>query len=178
MIEFNFDDFFITSDTWFGRNNILNIANRPFASVEEMDHQLVEKWNNRVKPNDVVLHLGNFAWDTISASKALKNLNGKIYFILGNIDEILLNVAPEFKNKIQIFVDQILQLNHVDSIMSHYPLLDWAGRETGTLHFHGHSIYSNKTDLRASKRFNMCCDYWSYAPVKYSTLKEIADEEN
>ena len=46
----NLKDFFITSDTWFGRPQILQIANRlQFNNVEEMDKQLVKNWNKKVK---------------------------------------------------------------------------------------------------------------------------------
>ena len=68
-------DFYITSDTWFGRPQILQIANRrDFQTIEEMDAVLIKNWNKKVKKNDVVFHLGNFAWDPITARKVLKKL--------------------------------------------------------------------------------------------------------
>ena len=73
-------DFHITSDTWFGRPQILQIANRPFNDVDEMNATLIKNWNKKVKKNDVVFHLGNFAWDPTTARKVLKKLNGRIYF--------------------------------------------------------------------------------------------------
>jgi calcineurin-like phosphoesterase family protein len=62
------EDFFLTSDTFFGRHNILQIANRKsFRTVEEMNNQLIKNWNKKVKKNDTVVHLGNFAWDADTA---------------------------------------------------------------------------------------------------------------
>jgi calcineurin-like phosphoesterase family protein len=46
-----------------------------------MNSTLIKNWNNKVKKNDVVFHLGNFAWDPVTARKVLKKLNGKIYFL-------------------------------------------------------------------------------------------------
>ncbi len=42
-------DFYITSDTWFGRPQILQIANRPFNDVEEMNAALIKNWNKKIK---------------------------------------------------------------------------------------------------------------------------------
>ena len=69
-------DFYLTSDTWFGRPQILQIANRlDFKNIEDMNSQLIKNWNKKVKMNDVVFHLGNFAWDPITARKVLRKLN-------------------------------------------------------------------------------------------------------
>ena len=72
---------FFTSDTFFGRS--LSAANRGFATTEEMDDRLIDLWNERVDKNDLVFHLGNFAWDPVSAEYAICSLNGKINFVDG-----------------------------------------------------------------------------------------------
>ena len=52
------EDFYITSDTWFGREQILDIANRrSWSNVSEMNQALIKSWNKSIKKNDVVLHL-------------------------------------------------------------------------------------------------------------------------
>ena len=51
-------------DHHFFHKNILEyepIA-RPFASVEEMNEAMVERWNSVVKPYDKVYHLGDFCF--------------------------------------------------------------------------------------------------------------------
>ena len=68
-------DFYITSDTWFGRPQILQIANRQFDNIEEMNATLIKNWNKKIKKNDIVFHLGNFAWDPITARKVLMTIN-------------------------------------------------------------------------------------------------------
>ena len=48
-------DFYVTSDTWFGRNQILQIADRrDFKTCAEMDQHIVNKWNKNVGKDDVV----------------------------------------------------------------------------------------------------------------------------
>lgn len=55
---------FVTSDCWLGRINIIDLNNRPFNSIQEMDTKIIERWNDVVNENDVVVILGNFIWDT------------------------------------------------------------------------------------------------------------------
>ena len=74
-------EFFATSDTFFGRPSIIDIAKRPFSSIEEMNESLLDNWNKVVKPNDTVYHLGNLAWNPVIAEDIIKLLNGKIYLI-------------------------------------------------------------------------------------------------
>jgi calcineurin-like phosphoesterase family protein len=52
---------FFTSDTHFNHKNIIKLCNRPFTSIEEMNEKIIENWNNIVKPEDIVWHLGDFA---------------------------------------------------------------------------------------------------------------------
>ncbi len=170
-------DFFITSDTWFGRPQILDIARRfSFSSIDEMNDKLIKNWNKQVKKGDVVFHLGNFAWDPRTAKNVLKRLNGEITFLVGNSDDALLEVEHEFDN-ITVLDDQIVELPQYDSIICHYPLEAWNGKESGTIHFHGHTVYSHKTDLRLHNRINVCTDFWDYSPLKFSTIKEFINDK-
>jgi calcineurin-like phosphoesterase family protein len=166
-------DFFITSDTWFGRPQILEIAKRnSFTSISDMNEKLISNWNKIVKKNDNVFHLGNFAWDPHTARSVLKKLKGNLHFLIGNADEALLEVYHEFDNAV-ILDDQIVELPQFDSVICHYPLDMWNGKESGTIHFHGHAVFSHKTDLRISNRVNACTDYWNYSPIKFSTIKDF-----
>ena len=170
-------DFYVTSDTWFGRNQILQIAHRKtFKNVEEMNQRIINKWNSCVGKNDIVFHLGNFAWDPDTAEKVLKKLNGRMYFLLGSADEALVEVYEKFKN-VTIIEDQIIVLPLHDVVLSHFPLLMWAGKESGTLHIHGHATFNHPTDLTIERRVNICTDHWGYKPIKISTLKDFINDE-
>ncbi len=168
-------DFYLTSDTWFGRPQILQIANRlDFQNVDEMDSTLIKNWNKKVKKKDVIFHLGNFAWDPITARRVLKKLNGTIFFVRGSQDNALEEVISEFP-KASFLDDSITELIDFDLILSHYPLAVWNGKDSGTIHMHGHTVFSHKTNLKVEKRFNVCTDFWNYSPVNYLTLKDFID---
>lgn len=80
---------YVISDTHFDHNNIIDYANRPFNTVEEMNSHMVEEWNKIVKDNDVIIHMGDFAMaKQTRVEEIISNLNGNILFIKGNHDNM------------------------------------------------------------------------------------------
>lgn len=51
-----------TSDTHFGHANALAFCKRPWDDVDAMNDALVERINERVAPDDVLYHLGDFSF--------------------------------------------------------------------------------------------------------------------
>ena len=72
-------------------------------------------------------------------------------------------------------LDIELESYKYDLVVSHYPLERWNGKAVGTIHAHGHCVYDLKTNLDIMKRINVCCDFWNYAPIKLSLLKNILE---
>lgn len=50
---------FFTSDLHLGHRNIIQLCNRPFSSIDEMDQRFIEKWNEKVTDADTVYILGD-----------------------------------------------------------------------------------------------------------------------
>jgi calcineurin-like phosphoesterase family protein len=91
-------ELFITSDTHFGHANIIKYTGRPFKDVYHMDTELIRRWNERVAPEDTVIHLGDFCFKNSPGGKEgegtvnparhyTDQLNGKIIPIKGNHDK-------------------------------------------------------------------------------------------
>ena len=38
---------FFTADMHFGHENVIGFDDRPFASADEMDSELIKRWNNK-----------------------------------------------------------------------------------------------------------------------------------
>lgn len=77
---------FITSDFHFGHANIIKYSRRPFASVEEMNRELVNRYNSRVTDLDTVYILGDV---TMGSDLSLaKKLRGQKKLLLGNHDKL------------------------------------------------------------------------------------------
>ena len=53
------DKIFFTSDTHFFHNNIIKYTNRPFKNVNEMNEELIKRWNSVVPKDGIVFHLGD-----------------------------------------------------------------------------------------------------------------------
>ena len=79
---------FFAGDTHFGHANIIKYCARPFASVQEMNHEMMLRWNAVVGSEDTVYHLGDFALRKPSeAPELLSKLNGaRKILIRGNHD--------------------------------------------------------------------------------------------
>ena len=75
---------YFTSDTHFGHKNIIKYCKRPFKDTYLMNQQLIKNWNSVISPDDLVYHLGDFAFGGIK--KYLPELNGEIILIRGNHD--------------------------------------------------------------------------------------------
>jgi len=136
---------FLTSDTHFGHANIIKYCGRPFASADEMDAALIRNWNAVVGVDDVVVHLGDFAFKTRrKVEDILAQLNGHVYLVLGNHDSVgHMSRVTRFRG---VFCGEpmkdyiILRVNDSDwACLTHYPL---AGNNPAYLHllpiFFGH----------------------------------------
>ena len=101
---FDFDQVdFVTSDTHLSHARISELAGRPCATVEEMNEDLVRRWNDVVPPGSVVLHLGDVALGPIEESIALTaRLNGRRLLVPGNHDRV--SPATQSKRAIERFL--------------------------------------------------------------------------
>ena len=136
---------FVISDTHFGHTNSwekFKLPNgdplRPFTSTEEMDETMVDRWNAKVGPNDVVYHLG----DVVINRKSLhhvKRLNGKKRLIRGNHDifkdQDYRDVGFDSLYGVRVFVDKF--------ILSHIPLHPDCVTDRFRVNVHGH-LHSNE----------------------------------
>jgi len=86
---------FFTSDLHLGHFNIIKYCNRPFKTLDEMNDTIIRNWNERVKEDDFVYHVGDFCFRNssdkdngirVKAYDWIKQLNGNIIFLKGNHD--------------------------------------------------------------------------------------------
>ena len=54
--------YWFSADFHLNHKNILRYTNRPFKNINEMNYVLIKNWNSRVKPEDTVFFLGDFAF--------------------------------------------------------------------------------------------------------------------
>jgi calcineurin-like phosphoesterase family protein len=76
-----------TSDEHYGHQRISELACRPFTSTEEMNAELIWRFNERVKKSETTFHLGDFAMGKIAETLPLvRQLNGAHILEPGNHD--------------------------------------------------------------------------------------------
>jgi calcineurin-like phosphoesterase family protein len=77
---------YFTSDPHYWHNNVIRYCSRPYSTVEEMNEDMLAKWNSVVKPEDTVYCLGDFSLAFRGVEIYSFRLNGTRYLVPGNHD--------------------------------------------------------------------------------------------
>lgn len=128
---------FFTSDQHWGHAAILNMAARPFDTVEQMDASMLEAWNSVVRPPDTVWFLGDLAHglEQHKLDRLFRRLHGTKRLIQGNHDNAATLALP-WASVSQL---ELLRLEGERLTLCHYALREWPAFYRGGLHFFGHS---------------------------------------
>lgn len=181
----------LISDTHFGHEKTCTVFKRndgsplrPFSCAEEMDEFMIQAWNDRVRPNDKVYHLG----DVVISRKFLSvlgRLNGDKVLIRGNHDIFQLEDYSQYFRDIRGY--------HVMNglILSHVPVhTESLARFGCSIHGHLHAnrvmkargvdaktgeiLYGNEIDTRY---FNVSVEQIDFAPILFEEVcKRIVNQ--
>lgn len=175
-------DIWVISDTHFGHANILKKKPdgspiRPFFnSVDEMNARMVHLWNETIKPQDKVYHLGDVAFGQKTLDDIMPQLHGKKRLIMGNHDGIDVRVYRKYFKRIASW--RRLTVDEVKLYLCHYPLHETAlnnrhTEEKGIIGVcvHGH-IHDRPSPSPA--HINVCVERTNYMPVHIDELVKIA----
>jgi len=163
---------FVISDTHFYHDRIIHYcARKPIGSTEqfvdafEMNEYMVEVWNSVVKPNDIVIHGGDFALcrNFYELETIFLKLHGKIHLVTGNHDHHNVEVRKRL-NRLpflsvsdhNIMWDNKYIISHKPVDVPLYPNL------------HGHTHDRETGNIM---HINVCVDKTEYKPV---SIDEIA----
>lgn len=130
---------FVIADTHFGHRRILEFEAkaRPFATIEEHNEALVERWNSVVRPRDTVWHLG----DVLFGKRTfwyLSRLNGTKKLVAGNHDQY------PTQDYLQYFSRVVGAAEVRDCILTHIPVHPGQFSRF-KFNIHGH-LHSKKLD--------------------------------
>ena len=182
---------FLVSDTHFGHAGVCRFMRddgvtklRPWDNPEEMDEEMVKRWNETVKPTDKVYHLGDVVINR-KALKTLARLNGDKVLIRGNHDI--------FRDDEYRMYFRELRAYHVMNgmILSHIPIhTESLGRFGVNIHGHLHANRVKKivgVDVRSGEfkyshehdiRYHcVCVEQTDFRPILFEdVMKRIKDE--
>lgn len=141
------------SDLHLFHANVIKFDSRPYDTTEEMEVDLISRWNKQVSNGDHVYMLGDFIWKAGSEEwlRILRKLNGNIHLILGNHDPKQYSTAVR---KALAEITHYKELNEkVDGkdyrlVLSHYAILSYYGScYPQTFHLHGHTHVTSEQIL-------------------------------
>ncbi|MBR1866338.1 MAG: metallophosphoesterase family protein [Lachnospiraceae bacterium] len=103
--------------------------NRGFESTEAMNEYMLDKWNQKVRPQDEVVILGDLSWGKPEETNELiRRLHGKLYLILGNHDRFLTNKAYRASRFIWIKPYEEMHDNRRKVVLCHFPIMCYNGQ--------------------------------------------------
>jgi calcineurin-like phosphoesterase family protein len=176
---------FLVSDTHFGHTGVCRFTRndgvtklRPWDNADEMDEFMVKAWNERVRPNDKVYHLG----DVVINRKALgimRRLNGDKVLIRGNHDIFKDTDYREHFRELRAY--------HVMNgmILSHIPIHSESLGRFG-VNIHGH-LHANRvmlpgfngkiTDVVDTRYHCVCVEQTDFAPILFEDVVKRIEAE-
>ena len=161
---------YFTADTHFGSDALRRYENRPFADTEEMDRELIRRWNARVGQEDTVYHLGDLGGEG-HEREILSALQGTKYLIKGNHDR---QTNSYYRSAGFAEVYDMPVIFRDFWILSHAPLYVCENMPYANLfgHVHASPLY------RDFSRQHCCVsvERTGYAPIRLERIEELVRE--
>ena len=141
------------SDLHLSHANVIKFDSRPYDTIEEMETDLISRWNKQVSNGDHVYLLGDFIWKAGSDEwlRIIRKLNGNIHLILGNHD------PRQYSTGVQKALAEITSYKELNEkvdgkdyrlVLSHYAILSYYGScYSQTFHLHGHTHVTSEQIL-------------------------------
>jgi calcineurin-like phosphoesterase family protein len=144
-------------------------------SLNKMNNTLIKRWNERVKPEDYVFHVGDFCFKNskggnnkegipVPSNEWLKKLNGYIIFIRGNHDK---------NNSTKTIIERLVirYANKRINLVHDPTKADANYRINFTGHVHNNwQIRRIKTMFNFTDCINVGVDVWNFYPVTFDEI--------
>lgn len=164
---------FFIADTHFGHGEIIAYENRPFSSVEEMDREMIYRWNSVVSREDTIYMVGDFSFYDITddynkTAQICNELNGHKILIKGNHDiqseEYYRNCGFDAAYDYPIIIEGFWILSHEPVYINYnMPYANIYG------HVHGNEMYKDYS----SRSFCACVERINYTPIEWNDIKKL-----
>ena len=125
---------FFTADNHYDHANSIRLCNRPYESVEHMNEDMIEKWNNKLTNNDDIIIAGDMFFRSQDPEAILRRLKGKKHLIIGNHDKTWMSktdLSVHFKS---VEYMTVVNTGKGKATLCHFPMLEFEGKYL----IHGH----------------------------------------
>jgi len=155
--------YFFTADEHYGHVRILEYTNRPFSNVKEMNNEIINRHNEVVTANDIVIHAGDFSLASREEimNKYVSRLNGNHIFLKGSHDYWLNKKAPTIFEK---------TIDKQKIVVCHYAMRTWAASHYNSYMLFGHS--HGKLEP-IGKQWDIGVDNNNFYPLSFEEIKII-----
>lgn len=164
---------YIVADPHFGHNGVCKFTApdgvsklRPWDNVQDMDAELIRRWNSVVRPDDEVYVLGDVCMNRKSLA-TIGQCNGRKHLIKGNHDVFKLEEYQAFFYE----VSACRALN--DMILTHIPIhTSQLGRFGQNVHGHLHAHEVLQDDGTIDPRYTcVSVEHQDYFPITMEQLR-------
>jgi calcineurin-like phosphoesterase family protein len=184
---------YFTSDTHYGHSNICRATTRwseadnltrDFKSLDEMNSVLVDRINDTVGQDDILIHLGDWSFGGFENIKEFRDriVCKNVHLVHGNHDH---HIRRE-KGDIQQIFTSTQDYLHLDVrkpngklidkfslICMHYPIASWNGMNDGVIHLHGHVHLPPNLRVNQGKAMDVGVDGNNLYPISLEEILSI-----
>ncbi len=197
-LKLNYNDdhgVFFTSDTHFNHAKNFIFEARGYKSVTEHNDALIAKINEVVRPQDTLIHLGDFCLNITPPEfeSILRRINcDNILYIWGNHNSCIRRMYEETleglyqRNDIEIYPYKIGKITYLGYykelivngqmiVIHHYPIYSWNSMRKGSWCLHGHehcAVIDHLPDGDGGKILDVGWDYYK-SPVSFNEIQKI-----
>lgn len=160
---------FYTSDEHYGHTNIIKYCNRPYKSVDEMNDDMIRRFNEKVPSTGFTIHAGDFylgynkrrVQDTI-----ISRLNGQHFFLMGSHDKWMDN-----RNSHEIVE---FRIDGQPIVVCHYAMRVWPASHYNSWHLYGHSHGNLPSE---GKSHDIGVDNTGFYPLSHEDIINIMKDK-
>jgi len=168
-----------TSDTHFGHDRDFVWGVRGFKNVDEMNKEIIKRWNSVVAKDDIVYHLGDvMLGENERGLYYLKQLKGTIYIALGNHDtSTRADLYRNCYNVADVQLEYRIKAGKRTLILNHYPVITANGEDTRTLCLYGHTHQTTNFYENRPYMYHVGVDSHNCYPIKLEDVLAEIDKK-
>jgi len=156
--------YWFTADEHLGHKNIIEYCNRPFDNAKEMNNCIIDRHNEVVKDNDIVIHCADFTIENREKAEAyIRRLKGRQHIFLRGSHDYWLKGTHSHE-----IWEKKIGGNYF--VACHYLMYTWPRSHYGSFLCFGHSHGKIKP---FGKQHDVGVDNNNFYPISSEQLVEI-----
>lgn len=164
-----------TADPHIGHERIIELCNRPFSSIEEMDEELLSHWRS-LSNGDILYVLGDVAFKWHRLVEAFESMprGTQAHLCWGNHDPKKRNLIHDVGRVVWAGDRKSIKVEGQHIIIDHWPMRTWDRSHHGTWQLYGHehgSIgpFPNQLDVGVDNAYKLI---GQYRPLSFEEVKQ------